>query len=149
MAIQHNFLCLHSEQRRRVDFRFAALSKASGHNYRSRIRTWYRNVGSSTRRHWCQPFFCGIGGISDTSIGIGRTLLESSDLITWASSQHLSLNVTWQYALEKEDWPWVNVPVLLVIFMAVTDCTIENGSSIIWVQLCWKIAINACSGVFL
>ncbi len=41
MATQHNFPCLHSEQRRKVDFRFAALSKASGHNYRSCVRTWY------------------------------------------------------------------------------------------------------------
>ncbi len=31
VATLHNFLCLQSEQQ--VDFRFAALSKASGHNY--------------------------------------------------------------------------------------------------------------------
>jgi len=75
VATQHNFLCLHSEQRRRVDFQFAALSKASGHNYRSRVRTWYQ-IGM-----WVQVLAdidaricCGIGGISDTSIGIGTTL---------------------------------------------------------------------------
>ncbi len=42
VATQHNFLCLHSEQRRRIDFWIAALSKASGHNYRSCLRKWYR-----------------------------------------------------------------------------------------------------------
>ncbi len=74
VATQYNFLCLHSEQRRRIDFWIAALSKASGHNYRSCLRKWYR-IGT-----WVQVladtdarFFCGIGGISDT-IGIGTTL---------------------------------------------------------------------------
>ncbi len=76
VATQHNFLCLHSEQQRRIDFRFAALSKASGHNYSSCLRKWYR-IGT-----WVQVLadtdariFCVIGGISDTSIRIGTTLI--------------------------------------------------------------------------
>ncbi len=53
----------------------------------------------------------GAWGIFWISWGQTLQIFRSSDLITLASSQHLYLKVTWQDALEKEDWPWVNVPV--------------------------------------
>ncbi len=52
---QHNFLCLHSEQRRRIDFRFAALRNASAHNYRSCLRKWYR-IGTWYYEHFLYLF---------------------------------------------------------------------------------------------
>ncbi len=59
-------LRLHSEQRRRVDFRFAAISKASGHNYRSCLKKWYRiSTGVQVLDDTDARIFCGI---SNTSI---------------------------------------------------------------------------------
>ncbi len=74
-----------------IDFRFAALSKASAHNYRSCLRKWYR-IGT-----WVQLLadpdarvLCGIGGISDTGIRIGTTLFQR--LIITLDSNEGNLN---------------------------------------------------------
>ncbi len=89
-------MCLHSEQQRRVDFQFAALNKASGHNYRSRVRTWYR-IGMWVQVLSDARIFCGIGRISDTSIGIWTTLVIALALSYW--SLEVQHGTSWQRTL--------------------------------------------------